>query len=278
MAEEGKQEQKTILKSPALLKNSLVFVEKRMEARKQEKIILKTPALLKYILETSCYPKEHEQLKQLREATVEKYQFRSIMNVPVDEGLLLSMLLKLMNAKKTLELGVFTGYSLLTTALALPSDGKITAIDLNKEPYEFGLPFIRKAGVEHKINFFQSDAFSVLNDLITNIELYFDLEFQTSKQGNEEGSFDFAFVDANKDTYIEYYELLIKLVKVGGIIAFDNTLWFGSVAEPEEMVEEHLRPSREHTRELNSFLAADSRIELAHVSIGDGLTLCRRLY
>ncbi|XP_020412428.1 flavonoid 3',5'-methyltransferase isoform X2 [Prunus persica] len=244
--------------------NSLVFVEKRMEARKQEKIILKTPALLKYILETSCYPREHEQLKQLREATVEKYQFRSIMNVPVDEGLLLSMLLKLMNAKKTLELGVFTGYSLLTTALALPSDGKITAIDLNKEAYEFGLPFIRKAGVEHKINFFQSDAISVLNDLITN--------------GKEEGSFDFAFVDANKDTYIEYYELLIKLVKVGGIIAFDNTLWFGSVAEPEEMVEEHLRPSRKHTRELNSFLATDSRIELAHVSIGDGLTLCRRIY
>ncbi|XP_021813123.1 flavonoid 3',5'-methyltransferase-like [Prunus avium] len=235
-----------------------------MEAGKQEKIILKTPALLKYILETSCYPREHEQLKQLREATVEKYQFRSIMNVPVDEGLLLSMLLKLMNAKKTLELGVFTGYSLLTTALALPSDGKITAIDLNKEAYEFGLPFIRKAGVEHKINFFQSDAFSVLNDLITN--------------GNEEGSFDFAFVDANKDTYVEYYELLIKLVKVGGIIAFDNTVLFGSVAEPEEMVEEHLRPSRKHTRELNSFLAADSRIELAHVSIGDGLTLCRRLY
>ncbi|XP_021813121.1 flavonoid 3',5'-methyltransferase-like isoform X2 [Prunus avium] len=235
-----------------------------MEAGKQEKIILKTPALLKYILETSCYPREHEQLKQLREATVEKYQFRSIMNVPVDEGLLLSMLMKLMNAKKTLELGVFTGYSLLTTALALPSDGKITAIDLNKEAYEFGLPFIRKAGVEHKINFFQLDAISVLNDLIIN--------------GNEEGSFDFAFVDANKDTYIEYYELLIKLVKVGGIIAFDNTLSSGSVAEPEEMVEERLRPYRKHTRELNSFLAADSRIELAHVSIGDGLTLCRRLY
>ncbi|CAL9006200.1 unnamed protein product [Prunus brigantina] len=278
MAEEGKQDQKIILKSPALLKVHFLFLSVKMEAGKQEKIILKTPALLKYILETSCYPREHEQLKQLREATVEKYQFRSIMNVPVDEGLLLSMLLKLMNAKKTLELGVFTGYSLLTTALALPSDGKITAIDLNKEAYEFGLPFIRKAGVEHKINFFQSDAFSVLNDLITNIELYFDLEFQTSKQGNEEGSFDFAFVDANKDTYIEYYELLIKLVKVGGIIAFDNTLWFGSVAEPEEMVEEHFRPSRKHTRELNSFLAADSRIELAQVSIGDGLTLCRRLY
>ncbi|KAM1400948.1 hypothetical protein ACFX2F_028156 [Malus domestica] len=106
-----------------------------MAPEKDEMIILKTPALLKYILETSCYPREHEQLKQLREATVEKYQFWSIMNVPVD-GLFLSMLLKIMNAKKTRELRVFSGYSLLTTALALPLDGKvfsITAIDPNKE-------------------------------------------------------------------------------------------------------------------------------------------------
>ncbi|KAL6180103.1 hypothetical protein ACLB2K_045981 [Fragaria x ananassa] len=230
----------------------------------EEKIILKSPGLLKYILETSCFPREHELLKQLREATVEKYQFWSIMNVPVDEGLLLSVLLKIMNAKKTLELGVFTGYSLLTTALALPADGKITAIDPDKEAYEVGLPFIQKAGVEHKIDFFHSDAFSVLNDLITN--------------GKEEGSFDFVFVDADKDNYINYHELLLKLVKVGGIIAYDNTLWFGSVAEPEEMVEKPLRPGRSHVIELNKFLAGDSRVELAFVSIGDGLSLCRRLY
>lgn len=231
---------------------------------KEDKILLKSPALLKYILESSCYPREHEQLKQLREATVEKYQLWSIMNVPVDEGLLLSVLLKIMNAKKTLELGVFTGYSLLSTALALPADGKITAIDRNREAYEVGLPFIRKAGVEHKIDFFHSDAFSVLNDLINN--------------GKEEGSFDFAFVDADKDNYINYHELLVKLVKVGGIIAYDNTLWFGSVAEPEETVAEPLRPHRNHMIELNDFLASDSRIELALVSIGDGLTLCRRLH
>ncbi|XP_068344686.1 flavonoid 3',5'-methyltransferase-like [Pyrus communis] len=234
-----------------------------MAPEKDEMIILKTPALLKYILETSCYPREHEQLKQLREATVEKYQFWSIMNAPVDEGLFLSMLLKLMNAKKTLELGVFTGYSLLTTALALPLDGKITAIDPNKEAYEFGLPFIQKAGVNHKIKFFHSDAFSVLNDLISS--------------GEEEGSFDFAFVDANKDKYMEYHELLLKLVKVGGMIAYDNTLWFGSVVEPEEKLDEKARPNRKHILELNSFLAADSRIELVHLSVGDGLTLCRRL-
>ncbi|CAN6548710.1 unnamed protein product [Malus baccata var. baccata] len=185
------------------------------------------------------------------------------MNVPVDEGLLLSMLLKVMNAKKTLELGVFTGYSLLTTALALPADGKITAVDVDKEAYEVGLPFIQKAGVEHKINFCQSDAFTVLNDLIT--------------KGKEEGSFDFAFVDADKDSYMGYHKLLMKLVKVGGIIAYDNTLWFGTVAEPEENVQEFARKGRKHLLELNSFLAADDRVELAVVSIGDGLTLCRRL-
>ncbi|XP_061994617.1 flavonoid 3',5'-methyltransferase-like isoform X1 [Rosa rugosa] len=230
-----------------------------------DKIILKSPALLKYILETSCYPREHEQLKQLREATIEKYQFWSLMNVPVDEGLLLSMFLKMMNAKKTLELGVFTGYSLLSTALALPADGKITAIDPDKEAYEFGLPFFQKAGVEHKIDFFHSDAFTVLNDLISS--------------GKEEGSFDFAFVDADKQNYLKYHELLIKLVKVGGIIAYDNTLWFGTVAEPEEMMKEsYLREGRNDVIEVNNYLAADPRVELALVSIGDGLTLCRRLY
>lgn len=94
----------------------------------------------------------------------------------------------------------------------------------------------------------------------------------------KEGSFDFAFVDADKDNYIKYHELLIKLVKVGGIMAYDNTLWFGSVAKPDEEVGEHFRQSSAHVKELNSFLAADSRIELVLVSIGDGLTLCRRLY
>ncbi|XP_068327021.1 flavonoid 3',5'-methyltransferase-like [Pyrus communis] len=183
------------------------------------------------------------------------------MNVPVDEGLLLSMLLKVMNAKKTLELGVFTGYSLLTTALALPADGKITAIDVDKEAYEVGLPFIQKAGVEYKINFCLSDAFTVLDDLII-------------KQGEEEGSFDFEFVDADKDCYMEYHKQLMKLVKVGGIIAYDNTLWFGTVAEPEENVQEFARKGRKQLLELNSFLAADDHVEPAVVSTGDGLTLC----
>ncbi|KAL2519708.1 putative caffeoyl-CoA O-methyltransferase [Abeliophyllum distichum] len=225
--------------------------------------ILQSEQLSKYLLETSAYPREHEQLKELRKATVDKYQYWSLMNVPADEGQFLSMLLKLMNAKKTIEVGVFTGYSLLSTALALPDDGKIIAIDPDREAYETGLPFIQKANMSHKIKYIQSDATTVMNKFSAD---------------GEEGTFDFAFVDADKENYINYHEQLLKLVKVGGIIAYDNTLWAGTVAlsEDEEMLE-YLKGCRGFIMKLNTFLAADSRIELAHLSIGDGLTLCKRL-
>ncbi|XP_022761009.1 flavonoid 3',5'-methyltransferase-like [Durio zibethinus] len=227
------------------------------------KMILKNHALQKYIYETSAYPKEHEQLKKLREATVEKYQVLSVMNLPVDEAQFLSMLVKIMNAKKTMEIGVFTGYSLLTTALALPEDGKILAIDHDKDAYEFGLPYIKKAGIEHKINFVPSDAFTVLNDLLNN---------------GEEGTFDFIFVDAWKSDYLKFHELTLKLIKIGGIIAYDNTLWYGSVAQAENEIEdEFILSFRNFVIEFNSFIAADPRVESSIISIGDGVTLCRRL-
>ncbi|XP_060969233.1 flavonoid 3',5'-methyltransferase-like [Cannabis sativa] len=238
------------------------------EVATQNKSILKSPALLEYIYETYCYPGEHEQLKDLREATVKKYKLRSIMGVPVDQGQFMSIFLKVMNAKKTIEIGVFTGYSLLTTALALPHDAKITAIDLNREAYEIGLPFIQKAGVDHKINFIESVASSVLDDLVNNEK--------------EVGSFDFAFIDANKDEYKQYHEQLVKLIKIGGVIAYDNTLWFGTVAlsDEEEMImkDDFVKANRKITREVNTFLANDNRFEISLVSIGDGLTICRRLY
>ncbi|KAL8550697.1 hypothetical protein ACS0TY_009196 [Phlomoides rotata] len=228
--------------------------------------ILQSEALAKYVLETSAYPREHEQLKELRNATIEAYHHMSEMNVPADEGQFLSMLLKLMNAKKTIEVGVFTGYSLLVTALALPKDGKVIAIDPDKEAYETGLPYIKKAGVADKIKFFNSDATTAMKEILDN---------------GEEGTFDFAFVDADKENYISYHELLLKLVKVGGIIAYDNTLWSGTVALVEEDLSqewiERIGVNRVHLRSLNAFLAADSRVELAQLSIGDGLSLCRRL-
>ncbi|XWS63849.1 hypothetical protein CRYUN_Cryun06bG0136800 [Craigia yunnanensis] len=229
-----------------------------------KKTILTDDALLQYIFQTSAYPKEHEQLKELREASAKKYKDLSVMNVPVDEAQFISMLLKIMNAKKTLEIGVFTGYSLLTTALALPEDGKVIAIDPDKEAYETGSPFIKKAGMQHKIKFIPSDAFLVLNDLIKN---------------GEEGSFDFVFVDAYKSDYLKFHELTLKLVKMGGIIAYDNTLWYGSVAESEkEEMDDLIKMFRNFVIEFNSFIAADPRVESSLLSIGDGLTLCRRLY
>lgn len=225
--------------------------------------ILQSEALAKYLLETSVYPREHEQLKEIRTATVEKYKKWSVLNVGADEGQFISMLLKIMNAKKTIEIGVFTGYSLLSTALALPHDAKIVAIDPDREAYETGLPFIDKANMTHKIHFIQSDATTVFKDLLAK---------------GEEGTFDFAFVDADKENYINYHEQLLKLVKVGGIIGYDNTLWSGTVvAAEEDEMEDYLRGCRGHILKLNSFLAADSRIDLSHLSIGDGLTLCRRL-
>ncbi|CAK9177079.1 unnamed protein product [Ilex paraguariensis] len=186
------------------------------------------------------------------------------MNVPPDEGLLLSLLLKIMNAKRTLEIGVFTGYSLLTTAFALPADSQIVAIDPDhREAYEVGLPFIQKAGVEHKINFIQSDALSALHGMQSN--------------GESAEMFDFVFVDADKPNYIKYHEQVIKLVKVGGVIAYDNTLYRGFVASPEKEVPEQFQVGRKVIRDLNTLLASDPRVEISLVPIGDGLTLCRRI-
>ncbi|XP_020252876.1 flavonoid 3',5'-methyltransferase-like isoform X2 [Asparagus officinalis] len=187
-----------------------------------QKNLLQSDALHEYILKTSVYPREHELLKGLREETNKKHPW-SLMGAPPEEGLLLSMLLKFMNAKKTIEIGVFTGYSLLTTALALPKDGKV----------------------------------------------------------KEEELYDFAFVDADKPNYAEYHERLLKLVRVGGAIAYDNTLWMGTVAASEEE-SESLHPMLKLYRgplvELNKSLAADPRIEISQVPIGDGVTICRRLY
>ncbi|OAY29328.1 putative caffeoyl-CoA O-methyltransferase At1g67980 isoform X2 [Manihot esculenta] len=232
--------------------------------RLPSKGVLQSEALKKYIYETTSYPREHKELKNLREATVNKYGNKSEMSVPVDEGQFLSMLVKIMNAKRTLEIGVFTGYSLLSTALALPHDGQVTGIDIDREAYEVGLPFIQQAGVEHKINFIQSNAISVLTEMVNN--------------DRDRVEYDMAFVDADKFNYKQYHELLLKLVKVGGTIAYDNTLWFGFVAQEEEAVPEHLRETRKAILEINEYLACDPRIDISQVSIGDGVTLCRRLY
>ncbi|KAH9762793.1 putative caffeoyl-CoA O-methyltransferase [Citrus sinensis] len=196
--------------------------------------LLQSEELYRYILETSVYPREPEHLKEIRDVTADHP--RAMMSTAPDAGQLMAMLLKLVNAKKTIEIGVFTGYSLLLTALTIPEDGQIMAIDVNRETYEIGLPVIKKAGVDHKINFIESEALSVLD------------------------------------------QLLKDLLKVGGIAVYDNTLWGGTVAMSEEQVPDHLRGGRQATLDLNRSLADDPRIQLSHVPLGDGITICWRIF
>ncbi|GJZ04284.1 probable caffeoyl-CoA O-methyltransferase [Tanacetum coccineum] len=172
-----------------------------------------------------------------------------------DAGQMISILLKITSAKKALEVGVITGYSLLLTALTILKDGKIVAIYMDREAYEIGRPVIQKAGVEHKIDFIESHA---LHALLR--------------------SFDYAFVDVGKINSINYHERITKLVKVNGIVVYDNTLWFGSVAQPEEMVLKEFKEGRVSTIEFNKSLAVDTRINISTVPVGDGITICRRLY
>ncbi|XP_024185631.1 probable caffeoyl-CoA O-methyltransferase At4g26220 isoform X2 [Rosa chinensis] len=223
--------------------------------------LLQSEELHEYILKTGVYPREPNPLKELRIATANHPM--AFMGIAPDAGQLMTMLLKLVNPKNAIEIGVFTGYSLLLTALTIPDYGKITAIDKNRKAYEIGLPIIKKAGVEHKIDFTESPALPILDKLLENPE--------------KEGSFDFAFVDADKNNYWNYHKRLMKLVKIGGMVIYDNTLWGGSVALREEDVPEAKREWRQCAIEFNKLISADPRVEMSQVPLGDGITICRRV-
>ncbi|KAH6803136.1 S-adenosyl-L-methionine-dependent methyltransferases superfamily protein [Perilla frutescens var. frutescens] len=215
---------------------------------------------LKYILDTSEYPREPECLKELRAIT--STHPRAVMGTAPDAGQFIALLLQTINAKKTIEIGVFTGYSLLLTALTIPDDGKITAIDMNRSSYEIGLPIIDKAGVKHKINFIESEALPVLDQLL--------------KDPLNKEAFDFAFVDADKVNYANYHERLLELLKPGGMVVYDNTLWGGTVAVVSDSVPESKVATRNASVEFNKYIAADSRVQISQVPLGDGITICRR--
>ncbi|KAJ7294857.1 hypothetical protein O6H91_02G128100 [Diphasiastrum complanatum] len=131
------------------------------------KSLLKSDGLYQYILETSVYPREHESLKGLREMTANHPW--NLMTTSADEGQFLMMLLKLINAKNTIEVGVYTGYSLLSTALALPPDGKIIAMDIHRKNFELGYPFMVQAGVSDKIDFREGPALATLDQMLTEV-------------------------------------------------------------------------------------------------------------
>jgi len=162
-----------------------------------------------------------------------------------------------MAVRRVLEIGVFTGYSTLCAALVLPQDGRIVACDINREWTAIAQRHWRDAGVAHKIDLKLAPAAHTLNELLA--------------QGQQD-RFDFAFIDADKSNYDVYYETCLKLIRPGGLIAIDNVLWGGAVADPSANDED-----TRAIRALNDKLHGDSRIELSLVPIADGLTLARRL-
>ena len=211
-----------------------------------------TPQLYNYMISNSV--REPEVLAELRIETHKLSDCR--MQISPEQGQFMAMLMEILGAKKTLDIGTFTGYSSLAVALALPSDGKVMAFDLNDEWTTIARQFWQKAGVADKIELKLGPAQDSLNELI--------------KRG-ETNSFDFAFIDADKANYDHYYEQALQLVRPGGIIAIDNVLWSGKVADPAENDE-----STCCIRNLNTKLLHDNRVTISMLPIGDGLTLARK--
>lgn len=208
-------------------------------------------ALYRYLLEHSL--REHPQQTALREATASHP--RAGMQISPEQGQFMQLLVKLVGARRTLEIGTFTGYSALTVALALPDDGRILACDISAEYTAVGKPYWQRAGVAGKIELVIAPALATLDARIAD---------------GEAGRYDFAFIDADKSGYGGYYERCLQLLRTGGLIAFDNTLWGGAVARPAE--DDDTRA----LQALNDKLHRDQRIDLALLPIGDGLTLARK--
>ncbi|WP_319423585.1 class I SAM-dependent methyltransferase [Pleurocapsa sp. FMAR1] len=202
-----------------------------------------------YLLSVSL--REPQVLAELRQETAKLPM--SMMQVSSVQGQFLSLLVQLIGAKKTLEVGVFTGYSSLATALALPEDGKIIACDVNEKFTQIAHRYWQKAGVADKIDLKIAPALDTLNRLIA--------------QG-EAGSFDFAFIDADKINYLNYYEKTLELLRPGGLIAIDNVLWWkGDLVEPE--LDEQAVAIADFNRKLHQ----DKRVTISMLPVADGLTL-----
>jgi caffeoyl-CoA O-methyltransferase len=175
------------------------------------------------------------------------------MQVTAEQAATLQLLVKLTGAIRLLEIGTFTGTSALAMALALPANGRIVALDVSREFTDIAKPYWQEAGVAEKIDLRLGPASHTMDDMIAA----------------GEGPFDFAFIDADKPGYDAYYERALKLVKKGGLIALDNMLLSGRVADPADM-----EVSAAALRALNEKIFKDERVEMALTTVGDGMTLC----
>ena|SRR5262245_38998878 len=211
---------------------------------------LKDESLYAYL--QSQEPPEHPELAKLREVT--QTLPRGRMQIAPEQGHFLSLLARLIGARRTLEIGTFTGYSALAMALALPADGRIVACDISEDWVSVGRPFWQRAGVAEKI------------------EVRIGPAIETLQRLERDGAgFDLAFIDADKENMDGYYESALRLVRRGGLIILDNMFQGGRVIDADN---DDFRTSV--VRDLNSKIAADERVDRVLVPIGDGMTLARR--
>ncbi len=209
--------------------------------------------LYQYLLSISL--KENDILAKLRQE-MSTHPLAGMQIAP-EQGQFMAMLLKLLGAKKILEVGVFTGYSALVTALALPDDGKLVALDVSEEFTAIARGYWQLAGVDHKIDLRIAPALESLDNLIA--------------QGAS-GTFDFAFIDADKTNYYHYYQKCLELVRTGGLILIDNVLWSGQV------IDQSVQDTRTKAlRAFNEKLSQDSRVFLSTLPVSDGITIALKL-
>jgi predicted O-methyltransferase YrrM len=211
-----------------------------------------TPEVYQYLQRVSL--REPEVLQKLRVQTHKMSMAQ--MQISPEQGQFMRLIIELMGAKKTLDIGTFTGYSALSVAFGLPTDGKVIACDINGEWTGIAKKFWEESGIANKIDLRLAPAVETLQKLLD--------------QGDA-GTFDFAFIDADKVNYDNYYELSLKLIRPNGLIAIDNVLWDGKVADPDENDTNTVA-----IRKLNEKIATDERVSISMLSIGDGLTLARK--
>ncbi len=211
-----------------------------------------TDSLYEYLISVSL--RETDVLRRLREETASDPMAR--MQIAPEQGQFMAMLTALMGARRALEIGVFTGYSSLCVAQAMPDDGRLVACDISEEWTAIAQRYWKEAGVAQKIDLRLAPALETLDALLAT---------------GEAGRFDLAFIDADKTTYRAYYERCLSLLRPGGLIVVDNTLWNGDVINDEDRSED-----TEAIREFNRMLLGDERISLSLVPIGDGVTLARK--
>lgn len=208
--------------------------------------------VLEYLREVSL--REPELLGDLRDETAELEA--SNMQISPEQGQLMTLLVELTGVERAIEIGTFTGYSAIAVARALPEEGELVACDVSEEWTAIARDYWQRAGLEDRIRLELRPALETIDSLL---------------EAGEAGTFDFAFVDADKENYLQYYEKCLELLSPGGVLTVDNTLWGGSVADPDDD-----RETTNAIRRLNARIGEDERVTQSLVPIGDGLTVARK--